>query len=124
LIADGEVSDTIQYIRDKHVMVVPLISGGGIRVKIIEAMAAGKAVISTTIGAEGIPYTHGVNILIADTREEFARHVGNCMASRDYCNRIGAEAGRLAREHYDLTSVSRRSDAFYKKVLENKPVNV
>jgi hypothetical protein len=72
IVATGPVPAAIPELARAKVAVVPLLSGSGTRVKIIEAWAAGVPVISTTIGAEGLPYTAGEDILIADTGEEFA----------------------------------------------------
>src|SRR5438132_892810 len=61
VICEGEVEDANAFIKDKKILIVPLRSGGGIRVKILEAMAAGKVVISTNVGMQGIyawPGTH------------------------------------------------------------------
>jgi polysaccharide biosynthesis protein PslH len=111
---DGEVEDPVKYQEDKAVMIVPLLSGGGIRVKIIAAMVLGKTIISTSIGAEGIPYTNGSNILIADTPQEFARQVVKCKNSPDLCRSIGKKAQLLAREHYDCRRTALDMISFYK----------
>ena len=65
--------------RESGILVVPLLSGSGIRIKILEAMSLGVTVISTSIGAEGIPATNGKNILIADTAPAFAGAVSFCI---------------------------------------------
>jgi len=116
LIVDGEVKESINYHKDKSVMVVPLLSGGGLRAKIIEAMALGKAVISTTVGAEGIPYTDQENILIANTREEFAIQINKCKSSREFCQRIGRNAHLLALKHYDFNNTAESMIRFYHTV--------
>ncbi len=67
----GEVSEAGAFIKDKQILIVPLRAGGGIRVKILEAMSLGKLVISTTIGMQGIEATPGIHFLRADTPEEF-----------------------------------------------------
>lgn len=67
-----DVPDAFDFVKTKDVCIVPLKSGSGIRLKILEAMAAGKLVISTTIGAQGIDYVNNENILIADTPAQFA----------------------------------------------------
>ena len=71
----GEVPDAHEFIRSKSISIAPLLSGSGIRIKIIESMAMGKAVVATTIGAEGINYTTGKDIMIADTPEAFCEAV-------------------------------------------------
>jgi polysaccharide biosynthesis protein PslH len=68
----GKVPSVADYLRSATVVVVPLRIGGGTRLKIFEAMATGKAVVSTTIGAEGLDVTHGRNVLIADDPDSFA----------------------------------------------------
>ncbi len=62
----GRVDDVRPYMRDAAVYIVPLRIGGGTRLKIFEAMAMGKAVVSTTVGAEGLPVTDGEHVLLAD----------------------------------------------------------
>ena len=64
----GEVEDAKNFINSNSIMIVPLLSGGGIRVKIIEGMALEKAIISTSVGAEGLHISHKKNIWIADTK--------------------------------------------------------
>ena len=71
----GEVDDAGQFMRSGGVMVVPVLSGGGIRVRIIEAMAMGIPVVSTSLGAEGIDVTDGSDIMIADDPEIFAEAI-------------------------------------------------
>ena len=67
------------YVESASIYIVPLRIGGGTRIKIFEAMATGKAVVSTTIGAEGLPVTNDKNIVLADTAEEFASKVISLM---------------------------------------------
>ena len=71
VINHGQVNSATAFISNHDVMVVPLFSGGGMRIKIIEAMAMGKTVISTSIGLEGINATHQKNVIIANSKEEF-----------------------------------------------------
>ena len=72
---EGEVADAAEFLRDKAILAVPLRAGSGIRVKILEAMAAGKVVVSTRIGMQGIEVTNGVEALLADTPADFAAAV-------------------------------------------------
>ena len=90
----GTVNDVRPYLDRGALCVVPLRSGSGTRIKIFEAMAMGKAVVSTTRGAEGLPVTHGENIILADSAEEFARSAVRLL--RDA--RLRRELGRTARE--------------------------
>ena len=112
----GEVPDAGYFIAGKQINVVPLRSGSGIRVKIIEAMAAGKAVVTTTVGAQGIEYTDGENLLIADTPEQFARQIKQLVEDQDYCAKVGEAAARLVAEQYDVKKLTGRLLRFYEEI--------
>lgn len=116
LIIDGEVSDAFKYQENMAIMIVPLLSGGGIRIKIIEGMSLGKTIISTSIGAEGIPYTDKKNILIADNKEEFVKQIGKCFNSKKLCEDIGSEALTLAKQNFDLSNTAKKMIWFYKNL--------
>jgi glycosyltransferase involved in cell wall biosynthesis len=87
------------------VYIVPLRIGGGTRLKIFEAMAMGKPVVSTTIGAEGLPVTPGTDLLIADTANAFADAVVRLFRDDAERRRVGAAAQRLVAERYDWSAV-------------------
>jgi glycosyltransferase involved in cell wall biosynthesis len=93
----GPVDDAIGHLSAAKVAVVPLLSGSGTRLKIIEAWAAGTAVVSTSVGAEGLPARHGENILLADSPESFASAVTLLLGSPVERQRIG----RAGREQYE-----------------------
>jgi hypothetical protein len=69
-------------------------------------MAMQKCIISTTLGAEGINYKNGVNILIANTQDEFYRAIKRCIADEDYCKAVGANARRLIEDQHDAMKVT------------------
>jgi glycosyltransferase involved in cell wall biosynthesis len=99
------VDDTIEDIRDAYaradVFLAPIRIGGGTRLKILEAMAAGLPVVSTTIGAEGLEVTDGENILLADEPSEFAGKINLLLKNPALRDKIG-QAGRvLVRQKYD-----------------------
>src|SRR5205823_7796812 len=71
----GRVPSVVDHLREAAVVVVPLRVGGGTRIKIYEAMATGKAVVSTTVGAEGLDVHHGQDIVLSDKPKEFAESV-------------------------------------------------
>ncbi len=112
----GEVESSKEFIRSKAVMIVPLLAGSGIRVKILEAMSLGKAIISTSIGAEGIDYKNGENILIADTKEEFVAQILKCVSDFEFCKRVGSNAFKLAKEKYEVRELTRKLLDFYSKL--------
>src|SRR5205823_7008953 len=105
VLVTGTVDDVRPFVHGASVYVVPLRIGGGTRLKIFEAMGMGKAVVSTTIGAEGLPVRHGENILLADTPAEFARQTVELLQSPTRRNQIGAFACRLVKENYDWSVV-------------------
>ena len=111
----GEVPDAMYFIGSKKINVVPLLSGSGIRVKIIEAMSVGKTVITTTVGAQGINYTDGENLLIANTPDEFAAQIERCLSDDAFCSRVGEAARQLIADEYDEKKLADRLIAFYKK---------
>ena len=88
----GAVEDVRPFIGRAAVYVVPLRIGGGTRIKILEAMAMGKPVVSTAVGAEGLPLTNGTDIVIADEPEAFARHVRRLLNDVQARQRLGAAA--------------------------------
>lgn len=114
----GEVPDAGHFIAGKQINVVPLLSGSGIRVKIIEAMAAGKAVVTTTVGAQGIDFTEGENLLVADTPQQFAAQIKRLVEDQEYCRSVGAAAARLVAERYDVRMLTRRLLQFYDEICE------
>ena len=113
----GEVDDALEFVNSKAIMIVPLLSGGGMRVKIVEGMAMQKCIISTSLGAEGINYKSGVNILIANTREEFFRAINRCVADEDYCKAVGVNARRLIEEQHDVNKVTNKLVELFKSLL-------
>jgi polysaccharide biosynthesis protein PslH len=83
----------------------------------VEGMAMEKCIISTSLGAEGINYKNGVNILIANTREEFLRAIRRCIADEDYCKAVGVNARRLVEEQHDVNKVTQKLIGLYKDLL-------
>lgn len=109
----GRIEDANAYMSDKQIMIVPLLSGSGMRVKIIQGMALGKTIISTTIGAEGIQVSPGKNILIADTPQEFLRAVDHCLKNPEQCFQIGKAARELVEESYSNVSIGKKLLKFF-----------
>jgi len=103
----GRVEDIRPYIAKGAVYVVPLRVGSGTRLKIFEAMAMGKAVVSTTIGAEGLPVTNGVDIVLADEPDRFASEVCRLLESAPERKRIGESARTLVEKKYSWGVVAK-----------------
>ena len=112
----GEVEDAPVFLNSKAIMIVPLFSGSGIRVKIIEGMAAGKTIVSTGIGAEGINYTNRHNILIADAPCEFFEMISLCVQDPEICKKIGKRARNLIETEYNSDNLIQKMVAFYKQL--------
>jgi len=108
----GTVSSVIEHLSEAAVVVVPLRVGGGTRLKIFEAMAMGKAVVSTSIGAEGLDVHHDRDILLADTAEGFAQRTIELLSDRKLRQRIERAASKLAAQ-YDWSVIADR----FEKVL-------
>ena len=113
----GEVDDASAFMNAKNIMFVPLLSGSGVRVKIIEGMALGKTIISTSIGAEGINYTAGKDILIANTPEEFVEKFQLCIENVDLCRSIGQNARKLIENEYDISATTKNLLTLYNQIL-------
>ena len=102
----GSVDDVRPHVAAGSVYIVPLRIGGGTRLKIFEAMGLGKAVVSTTIGAEGLPVTDGADIVIADEPAAFAAAVVRLIRDDAARTRIEDAARRLVVERYDWSAVA------------------
>ena len=111
----GEINDAYDFINSKAVMVVPLFSGSGMRIKIIEGMALGKPIVTTDIGTEGIPTENGKNILIANDAEKFTDAIKQLINDRDLSNRIGKSAIGFIQEKFDNLSQAEALIEFYKQ---------
>lgn len=103
----GTVPSVVEHLKEAAVFVVPLRVGGGTRLKIYEAMAAGKAVVSTTIGAEGLDVRHGRDILLADDAESFAGEVVSLLEDAERRRGFERAAYDLA-ARFDWKAVARR----------------
>jgi len=97
----GYVQDLIPYYKSSSVFVCPIRIGGGIRMKILEAMAMGVPVVSTSIGCEGLLVENEKNIVVADEPQEFAEKVTQLLQSADYASKIGENGRRLVEKAYD-----------------------
>jgi glycosyltransferase involved in cell wall biosynthesis len=101
VIISGEVADAREFMNSKEIMIVPLLSGSGMRLKIVEGMALGKVIISTTVGAEGIGCKNLKNIMIADTALEFAEIVGKMIDDKKFADEISSNAISFVHQNFD-----------------------
>jgi glycosyltransferase involved in cell wall biosynthesis len=112
----GMVDDVGPYIDRAEVVVVPLRIGGGTRLKIVEALSKGKAVISTRLGAEGIDVEHEKNILLADDPESFAKAVSRVLGDPELRQRLGREGRKLMEERYSWRTITGDLVEFYREL--------
>jgi|WetSurMetagenome_2_1015567.scaffolds.fasta_scaffold13484_3 polysaccharide biosynthesis protein PslH len=97
----GFVDDVAPWIRNADVCIVPLFTGSGMRIKILEFLAYGKAVVTTRVGAEGISVRHGEELIIADTPEEFASGVALLLRDGKTRERLGQKGRDLVKSQFD-----------------------
>jgi polysaccharide biosynthesis protein PslH len=114
----GFVADLRPHLAAAATLVVPLRLGGGTRLKIVEGMAMGKAIVSTKLGAEGIEAVHGRDILIEDQPAAFADAVNRLLTDPSLAARIGQSARQLAVERYAWSGAARALEGFYRRILE------
>lgn len=103
----GEVDSAVEFISKGSVFIVPLLSGSGMRIKIVEGMAAEKTVITTSIGAEGIAVENEKDILIADDAASFLAMMEKVAADRKIHDNISANARAFVRNNYDNEVIAR-----------------
>ncbi|WEK18940.1 MAG: glycosyltransferase family 4 protein [Candidatus Pedobacter colombiensis] len=117
LVVEGEIFDAVEFINSKAIMIVPLLSGSGMRVKIIEGMAMRKCVIATSMAAEGIRCEHGKDILIANTADEFYRSILQCITNPKKWREIGENARKTVERDHDINLISLRMLNVYQKLI-------
>lgn len=113
----GEVVDAYEFINSKSIMVVPLFSGSGMRIKIIEGMALGKPIVTTAVGTEGISTTSDVNIVLAEDVDGFVNSISELIENREYFDRISKNAIEYIHANFDNLSSAGTLIEFYKKHL-------
>ncbi len=116
IVNHGEVEDAKAFILEHHVMIVPLLSAGGMRIKIIEGMALGKVVISTSVGAEGIDYKDRENILIANKKNEFIKQISWLLEDKNRIKFIGQNARKLVEKKYNNEIINHQLVNFYQSL--------
>ena len=112
----GEIGSTGPFYQSGSVFIVPLLAGGGIRIKILQAMARKKAVVSTTIGAAGIPAISGHDIFIADQAEEFAQAIKNLINNPGLFQKITENALFLLQDYFNEKRIINNLDKFYRSL--------
>ncbi|OFY65037.1 MAG: hypothetical protein A3H98_07700 [Bacteroidetes bacterium RIFCSPLOWO2_02_FULL_36_8] len=114
----GYVEDSATFLNSCSIIIVPLLSGSGIRVKVIEGMAYGKCIVSTRVGTEGIPVTDGNNIVLADRAEIMINKISHLFSHPEEIERIGSNAREFIRINYDNKVFIRKLIEIYKENLK------
>jgi len=120
VIYHGEIDDARAFIMRNAIMIAPLFSGSGMRVKIIEGMALGKTIVTTTIGAEGISVSDGINIIIEDEPEHFTKKINLLIKNKELFDDIGSSAVKFVSQNFDNSKISASLADFYIKHLTKK----
>lgn len=123
VVIHGEVPDAADFINSHDVMLVPLFSGSGMRVKILEGMALGKVVLSTDLGLEGIHAKHKEQVLIANSVNNFVQEIVFCYQNPDSIRAMGTAAADFIHTYYDNVSIGRHLLDFYTELIGSKSVS-
>lgn len=109
----GEVDDAREFANEFDIMIVPLLSGGGMRIKIVEAMSLGKVVVTTTIGAEGLDIIPNYHAIVADNPADFSTGVQILLENTDFYIKLGDNSLRFIRNNYTNKVLARELANFY-----------
>lgn len=121
IIVTGKVDDVRPYLKKGRVFICPVRLGGGFRGKILEAMAIGRPIVSTSLGAEGIPASHGKNIILADNPEEFAKGTLDLMNDDNLFEKVRVQGRSLVEEKYAWEKGVEILEGILEKMLKNPP---
>lgn len=113
----GFVNDVRPYLAEAEIYLCPMRDGGGTRVKILDALAMGKAIVATSMGCEGIDVTPGKNVLIANTPQEFVEQIKRLHTDPALRQSLGQEARKLAIDCYSWPVIGRKLSAVYQRLL-------
>ena len=116
----GFVPDLREYYARAQVVVVPVRTGVGIRGKVLEAWACGKAVVGTSLAFQGIPAVHGQNALVAETPAEFAIWISALMRNPAFTTHLAESGCRTVTEHYDWEPLAARLADLYEETAKFK----
>jgi glycosyltransferase involved in cell wall biosynthesis len=116
----GEVPNALEFMQQHGVMIVPLFSGSGMRVKIIEGMAMAKCIIATPLGAQGIEAIPNKEIIIAKEKTDFVNAITQLIEKPQLIGQIGSAAQRLVQHKYNIDLIIQQTLTFYKGLIHNQ----
>lgn len=117
VVVHGEVPDAPTFINQHSIMVVPLLSGSGMRAKILEGMALGKVILTTKMGLEGIDAQNGKEVMIADTPKEFIERLQFCYINKSSLEKMGRDAKDFVNNHYDTLAIAKKLQKAYESLM-------
>lgn len=117
----GQVEATLPYLEQARVLVVPLRFGGGTRLKILEALAHGVPVVTTSVGCEGLDVEHERHVLIADDPHDFALAIERLFRDDDLCMNLAISGRQLVESRYDWKAIGQRLDETLLELLQARP---
>jgi glycosyltransferase involved in cell wall biosynthesis len=113
----GEVESSQEYLNNYSILAVPILSGSGMRVKIVEGMMLGKAIVTSTIGIEGIDAVNGEIVIIADSPDDFANALIGLVNQPNQKSSIAEKARIFAKDHFDNSRLTEKLESFYKQLI-------
>ncbi|MEO5642846.1 MAG: glycosyltransferase family 4 protein [Bacteroidia bacterium] len=114
----GEISNAFEFMNEYAIMTVPLLTGGGMRVKLVEGMALGKPIVTTSIGAEGTAAENEKQLMIKNTAADFAIAICQLLNNEIYARELGHRAKDFAKTHFDSDIASKKLTDFYSSILK------
>jgi polysaccharide biosynthesis protein PslH len=117
VVVTGTVPSTEPYLNEAAVVVAPLRIGGGMRVKVLQAMARGKAVVTTSLGAEGLLVVGSPPLMIADNTPRFAAAIAALLVDNDKREALGQQARAFVADHYTWAAHGKRLESIYDEIL-------
>ncbi|HXB13637.1 MAG TPA: glycosyltransferase family 4 protein [Bacteroidia bacterium] len=118
----GEIEDAYAFMKEHGVQLVPLFAGSGIRIKIIEGMALQKAIITTSVGIEGIDCVHGQDAIVANTSGEFFEAIKSFLDDANYSQQIASNARKYIETAHNISNITSNLLVFYKQLIPEKAV--
>ena len=115
----GSVEDVREHVQDAAAFVVPLLAGGGTRLRVLEAMAMRIPIVSTRVGVEGIQCTPGQHVLVADTPENFAHQLIALLDDKGTAERLTRAGRQLVEQQYSWQAIGDKLDTFYKQMAKS-----
>ncbi|MEM9259965.1 MAG: glycosyltransferase family 4 protein, partial [Bacteroidota bacterium] len=122
VIIHGEVESSCDFVAAHSISIVPLLSGGGMRAKILEAMSLARVVISTSVGLEGINAKHRRDLFVADTPEQFVDAIADCLRRGRKLERIGRAAATRFHKKYDRRVLAEKLLVRYHRLVATELV--